>query len=245
VAAGDELDVLPPGGSFVLDEADHDVIGFAAGSGITPVLSIVRSVLATSDRHVRLLYANRDRDSTIFRHTIDALVAAHPDRLVVEHHLDDERGFVDGGTVTSFIGEWRNGEVFICGPTPFMNVVEATLTWNGIKRERVHVERFTPAQPEEPAGDPDDIEVVVTMGGKTVTAAHRQNATILQAARSAGLRAPSSCETGSCATCMARVVEGQAQMRNNEALTADEVADGWVLTCQAVPLTPVVKVVYE
>jgi ferredoxin len=94
-------------------------------------------------------------------------------------------------------------------------------------------------------GSADGGTVIIRVGGKTVRAAHRPNSTLLQTARFAGLRVPSSCEAGSCATCMARVVRGSAVMRNNEALAADEVADGWVLTCQAVPVTPVVEVVYE
>lgn len=89
------------------------------------------------------------------------------------------------------------------------------------------------------------VEVTIRLGGRTVTTAHRPGMTLLATARTAGLRPPSSCETGSCATCMAQIVRGSAEMRINDALTPDEVAEGWVLTCQAVPTTPVVEVVYE
>jgi ferredoxin len=117
-------------------------------------------------------------------------------------------------------------------------------------QSREHIERFTPAGEPPEAGPPeagpaDGGTVIIRLGGKTVRAVQRRGGTLLQAARSAGLRAPSSCEAGTCATCMARVVRGRAVMRNNEALTADEVAEGWVLTCQAVPATPVVEVAYE
>ena len=244
VREGDVLNVGRPGGSFILQPSGSDVIAFAAGSGITPVLSILKSALAGTNRSVRVLYANRSRDSTIFRAEIDDLAAARPDRLAVEHHFDDERGFIDGGTVSRFVGPRLGSEFYICGPAPFMDLVDATLMWNGVRRSQVHMERFEPV-PAPTTGPLDDIEVVLTMGGRTVRTAHRSRSTLLQTARLAGLRAPSSCETGQCATCMARVVEGRAEMRHNGVLTDDEVAEGWVLTCQAQPVTPVVKVVYE
>ena len=244
VAPGDLLDVNPPLGAFVLDDGDRDVIAFAAGSGITPVFSILVEGLATSGRRFRLLFANRDRASTIFADALDRLASQHPDRFELVHHFDTERGFVDGASVTEFVGHYRDADVYLCGPTPFMDVVQATLTWNGVPPHRLHVERFTP--PEEAAlGETDEIEVEITFRGRTVRAPHRANATILHVARGAGLRPPTSCETGTCATCMARVVEGRVEMRRNDALTPEEVADGWVLTCQAVPVTPAVKVVYE
>ncbi|MFC5745794.1 2Fe-2S iron-sulfur cluster-binding protein [Actinomadura rugatobispora] len=244
VGEGDVLDVARPGGSFVLDRGGHDIVAFAAGSGITPVFSILKTALATTGRRVRLLYANRAREAAIFGDELDALAGRHPDRLAVEHHEDLARGFVDRGTVARHAAGAGDAAFYICGPDGFMDVAEAGLRDLGVGQDRIRIERFTPA--EQPATGPaDGIEVTVKLGGKTATVAHRHNATLLQTARSAGLRAPSSCEAGTCATCMARVVQGRAVMRNNEALTPDEVDEGWVLTCQAVPASPVVEVVYE
>jgi ferredoxin len=138
-----------------------------------------------------------------------------------------------------------------------MDTVEGFLHTLDVPAERIHLERFTPAAPDAdeqhapPGRDaaPDlaatPVEVTIHLAGRTATVAHRAGTTILQAARSTGLRAPSSCESGSCATCMARVTEGRAEMRTNDALTDAEVADGWILTCQAEPVTPSVTVVYE
>ncbi|ABW12774.1 Oxidoreductase FAD-binding domain protein [Parafrankia sp. EAN1pec] len=273
VDAGDVLEVGPPGGSFVLDRGGHDIVAFAAGSGITPILSIIRTALATSDRRVRVLYANRDRTAAIFGDELDALASQYPGRLAVEHHEDLVRGFVDRGDVARVVDAGGGGNAggggaggggaggggasgggaghvggaayYVCGPEGFLDVVEAGLVDLGADRARVHVERFTPVAEPLPAGPPDDITVTIRLGGRTVTASHRHGSTLLQTARFAGLRAPSSCETGSCATCMARLAQGRAEMRVNDALTPDEVAEGWVLTCQAVPVTPVVEVVYE
>ena len=249
VAAGSVLDVSPPAGAFILGDSAREVVAFAAGSGITPVFSLVKSALAATPRTVRLLYANRDRASTIFADALDTLVERHPDRLVVEHHFDVDRGFVDGETVGGFLGGMLDADAYVCDPAPFMDVVEAALAGRGFPGDRVHIERFTPgeADPAAVAADApvDEIEVTATLGTKTVTVAHREGMTLLQAARYGGLRAPSSCESGTCATCMARLVEGQVVMRNNEALTPEEVEEGWVLTCQSVPVTPRVRVVYE
>ena len=242
VAAGTVLEVSPPAGSFVLEGGDGDVAAFAAGSGITPVFSILKSALAGRVSRCSLLYANRDRGASIFADALDELAARHTGRFELVHHLDVERGFVDCGTVAGRVGP--DQVVFVCGPAPFMATVEAAAVARGVPAGRIHVERFTPVG-DAPAGAVDDITVVITLGRRTETVQHRANTTILQAARSVGLRAPSSCEAGTCATCMARLVEGGARMRNNEALSPDEIADGWILTCQAVPVTPVVKVVYE
>ncbi len=244
VDAGTVLEINPPGGAFVVDDGDDEIVAFAAGSGVTPIFSIIKSALGQGKRRVRLLYANRDRGSTIFADDLDQLASAHPDRFCLVHHLDVDAGLVDSAIVRSFIGGAPRSDVFICGPAPFMEIVESTLADNGVPPARVHVERFTPVD-DEREGDADDIELIITVGRQTATVAHRANTTLLHAARSVGLRAPSSCETGNCATCMARVVEGAAEMRVNDALTPDEVAAGWVLTCQAIPVTPVVKVVYE
>src|SRR2546423_1907360 len=130
-----------------------------------------------------------------------------------------------------------------------MDCVQEALAGAGIDAARIRTERFTPVPDGPVAAESADavrpVCVSIKLGRQTVTGAHRPGSTILQTARALGLRAPSSCAAGSCATCMARVVEGSAEMRNNEALTPEEIAEGWVLTCQAVPTSPSVRVVYE
>jgi ferredoxin-NADP reductase len=244
VEEGDVLEVSAPGGSFVLGRGEQDIVAFAAGSGITPVFSILKTALAATGRRARLLYANRDRAAAIFGADLDALTARYPGRLAVEHHEDAARGFISRDEVTCVAADARDADYYVCGPVGFMATVQAGLRDLRVDQARVHIERFSPAA-EPMAGPADGGTVVIRLGGKTVSATHRRGSTLLQAARSAGLQAPSSCEAGTCATCMARVVQGRVVMRNNEALTADEIAEGWVLTCQAVPLTPVVEVTYE
>jgi 3-ketosteroid 9alpha-monooxygenase subunit B len=262
LAPGDVVDVTCPSGVFVLDPGEGDIVAFSAGSGITPVFSLLKSALATTARRVRLLYANRDRDAVIFRAELETLAARYEGRLEVVHHLDVERGYVERDALRSFVGAADGAEFYLCGPTPFMDIVDHALRDVGVEPGQLHVERFTPASVPTAtdatdtavASDRSDGEhtatsattrVTIELGGRTETTDHRPGTTILQTARQVAMRPPSSCESGSCATCMAQVVEGAATMHVNNALTDDEVADGWVLTCQAVPTTASIRVVYE
>jgi 3-ketosteroid 9alpha-monooxygenase subunit B len=251
VAAGDLIEVARPAGFFQL-RGDGDVVAFSAGSGITPVLSLIKSATVITTRPVRLLYANRDHDAIIFRGEIEALRQQHGERLAVAHHLDADSGFVTAEEIRSFAGSSPTAQYYICGPGPFMDVVEETLLAGGVDPLRIHIERFTPvdllAEPE-PDGGVDEAatatRVTITLHGRTESTDHHAGTTILQTARQMGMAPPFSCESGSCATCMAMVREGTVTMHVNNALTEDEIAEGWVLTCQSVPTSPTIDVVYE
>jgi 3-ketosteroid 9alpha-monooxygenase subunit B len=254
LAAGDTLEATRPAGFFRLEAGDGDIVAFSAGSGITPVLSLVKTALATTSRRVRLFYANRDEAAVIFRSELDALAAQHGERFSVFHHLDAAQGLVRPDDVGAFARVTSDTEFYICGPAPFMDIVEQALLSGGSEPQRIHIERFTPpewlAEPEPaPAtagaiGTTGATQVTIDLDGRTATADYRPGTTILQTARQMGMAPPFSCESGSCATCMARLVDGTATMYVNNALTDDEVAQGWVLTCQAVPTSPSVHAVY-
>jgi 3-ketosteroid 9alpha-monooxygenase subunit B len=256
VGAGDVLALTRPAGVFTLRARTTPIVAFAGGSGITPVISVIKSALATTDRSVRLLYANRDADSVIFRAELDALADAHPDRMQAEHHLDTEHGFVHSNGVADFVGDALDADFYICGPGPFMDVVEDALAQAAVSSEQVFIERFAfaatarldepPATPASAVGGEVGTEtVVIVLDGRRHEVHYQPGETFLETARRAGLRAPFSCESGSCATCMARLEVGEATMRVNNALTPDEVAEGWVLTCQGFPASTSATVVYE
>jgi ferredoxin len=201
-----------------------------------------------------VLYANRDERSVIFRAELDALAEQHGERLEVAHHLDTESGFVHAGAVRAFTGPDLDADFYICGPAPFMDVVEDALAELGVPDDHVFVERFAFAAaaraPEPSAPTTADASrgtetVVVVLGGKEHEVRYHDGETFLETARRAGLRPPFSCEAGSCATCMAFLRDGEARMRVNNALTPEEVEEGWVLTCQGLPLSPTATVVYE
>jgi ferredoxin-NADP reductase len=251
---GDTVEATRPAGVFRLGPGHGDVVAFSAGSGITPVLSLVKTALATTTRRVRLLYANQHRDAVIFGAELDALGRQYGDRLSVSHHLDIDRGLVRPETIGDFADGADDSEFYICGPGPFMDIVEQSLHSRGVAAARIHIERFTPAawiQEVEPSPSPTTArgeaatQVTVELDGRTSTADYRPGTTILQTARQMGLAPPFSCESGSCATCMARLVGGTVAMHVNNALSDDEVAQGWILTCQAVPTSSSVHAVYS
>jgi 3-ketosteroid 9alpha-monooxygenase subunit B len=255
LSAGDLVEVTLPAGVFTLGSSDGPIVAFAGGSGITPVYSLIKTAMATTSRPVKLLYANRDRDATIFRDELDALAEKYGDRLELLHHWDADSGFANAEIIGTHTGHatsapLADADYYICGPAPFMDLVEATLHGHDVAADRIHIERFTPVAPVEPpeiaaeeaAAGPS--QVTIELDGKTETAAHRAGTTILQTARSMGLIPPYSCEAGDCATCMAKMVEGTADMFANNALMDDEVEDGWILTCQAVPTSPTIHVIY-
>jgi ferredoxin-NADP reductase len=255
LSPGDTIDASLPAGVFRLPDANRDVMGFAAGSGVTPVFSILKQALVTTDRTVRLLYANQDAESVIFAAELDRLAAEYGERLALEHHLDCDRGFVDAASVAPYLEAAKTSDCYICGPAPFMDLVEAALLDGGVPPGQIHIERFTVVELAPPPGAAAPppaggtaaaakTEVTIEIDGQKKTSTHHPGTTILQTARSMGLKPPSSCEAGNCATCMAKLVDGEVKMHVNDALFDDEVADGWILTCQSVPTTPMVHVVY-
>jgi 3-ketosteroid 9alpha-monooxygenase subunit B len=255
VSVGDVLPVTRPAGVFCPRDSRRPVVAFCGGSGVTPVMSIVKSVLTTTDRSVRILYANRDRDSVIFEDGLGALAAAHPGRFELHHHYDSDGGYLLSADVAGFAAGSLDADFYICGPGPFMDLVEATLLDLGVEPDRILIERFVvpgdasppaDAEPEVGAGESDVTEtVVLILNGKKSSVTYRPGDTILETARRGGLQPPFSCEAGNCATCMAILHEGSATMRANNALTPEEVEEGWVLTCQALPHGPTVTVEYE
>lgn len=234
VQEGTTLKVSTPAGLFVLS-GDGPITLFAGGSGITPVFSLLRHALATTDRDLRLVYANRDADSVIFR---DALAAIDDPRVEVVHHLDSDGGFLTAEQVREQLDGREAGDVYVCGPTPFMDLVERVLVDAGVPRDRWHMERFvSPVDPDRreavsTTSDHASFELVVD--GKPRTIAYDPSKTLLEAALDAGVDAPHSCEEGFCGACLAFLESGDVHMASQEALGGD--ADGRVLMCQARPV---------
>jgi 3-ketosteroid 9alpha-monooxygenase subunit B len=241
--AGDVLSVLKPEGRFVLDAGDAPLVLFGGGSGITPVVSIVKTALATTKRGVTLLYANRDARSVIFADELARLERAHPGRLRVLHRLDDTHGMLDEGAVRALASEQRDAAFYLCGPGPFMSLVERSLAAAGVPEERVRVERFvfTPhshdAAPPAPDGAETPEFVDVTLRGERHHVPYVAGKTLLQTARDAGLDAPYSCEEGFCGCCASDLLEGRVVMAADDALSNEEKKRGMILACQSRPVT--------
>jgi 3-ketosteroid 9alpha-monooxygenase subunit B len=248
---GDRLEVKGPEGRFVLDANTGPLLLFAGGSGITPIVSLVKTALATTARKVTLLYANRTLSSIIFRAELDRLQQAHAGRLRVVYRLDDVEGVVDGAAVQRVVGGQRDASVYVCGPAPFMAFVERTAVVAGASPDRLRIERFTLAQPGAAAsaapvsapaaqapiaeGVPEWIDV--ELRGSRARVPYKKGQTLLQAARDGGVDAPYSCEEGFCGTCASDLLEGRVVMAADDALTDAEKKKGMILACQSRPLT--------
>jgi len=245
LAPGDAIEVMPPAGRFVLRAAETPIVAFAGGSGITPVLSIVKTALATTAREIALVYANRGAGSVIFAAALERLRAGSGGRLSVHHHLDSETGFLDATACAALVGDRTQGDVYVCGPGPYMAVVEAGLEQRGIDPARLFIERFD--LPDEPAAAVESATeaMVIRLDGRKHRVRYERGDTILDTARRAGLKPPFACQAGNCGTCMAYLDEGAATMRVNNALDGDEVREGWILTCQAIPTSREVAVDYD
>jgi 3-ketosteroid 9alpha-monooxygenase subunit B len=253
IEAGTLLTVVPPAGSFVLGEADRKIILFAGGSGITPVISIIKSALATSQRAIKLFYANRDEKSVIFKTELDELVRAHPDRFEIVYCHDDVDGFLDLDSAKRHVGSDVGSEFYLCGPGPFMAIVEEALRELHVAHDLVHVERFvSPHDPglhvEESAtevgGDYASDAITVVLDGETKEIPYKKGEKLLGAVQAAGLDAPFSCEEGYCSCCMAKLTAGEVKMDANDCLSKDLLKEGWVLTCQSRCVSGKVKIEY-
>lgn len=264
---GDVLEVMTPMGNFYSElnaaNVKHYVL-FAGGSGITPIYSILKTVLAAEPKSsISLFYANRNEDSIIFKKDINEIADKNSNRLKVYNILDNApagyndlyKGILTKEKVKALIEKHVelnfNNEFFICGPTPMMDNVREVLETLKIDKNKIHIEYFT-AQEAKPADKSANTagviesKVTIIMDGVETTINLASNGkTILDAAIDAGLDAPFACKGAVCCTCKAKVLKGNVSMDMNYALTDDEVAEGLILTCQAHPQSSDVTVDYD
>ncbi|NLP64873.1 ferredoxin--NADP reductase [Paraburkholderia sacchari] len=242
VRAGDQLNVMKPAGIFSPKSLEGDFLMFGGGSGITPLMSIVRSVLSAGNGRICLLYANRDERSIIFREELQSLARRYPSRLQVVHWLDSVQGIPAVEQLANIAQPWRRANCFICGPASFMDAAVQAMESIDADPARVHVERFV-SLPDETSeeqaasvvsDDAASLEVKVHLDGVAYTVACGSDETILDAMLRGGVDAPYSCRSGACATCMCVVASGAVRMKRNEVLDDREIEQGWTLACQAV-----------
>jgi ring-1,2-phenylacetyl-CoA epoxidase subunit PaaE len=262
---GDKIEVMTPMGNFhtVLsgNSKKHYVL-FAGGSGITPMMSILKSVLYVEKQsRVTLIYANRNEESTIFKKEIESVASSNPNFSVVYifEHPQQSLPELQTGIVTiprakallEHYGCLKADEYFICGPGPMMENVKSTLEGLNIPKEKIHIEYFTSvldAVNKAESGTEASVNAsvkVIQYGVETDFQLDTSGISILEAAIEAGVDAPFSCKGAVCCTCRAKVLEGKVKMDANFALTDQEVAEGFILTCQSHPLTDKVVVDYD
>lgn len=263
--AGDTIDALSPMGTFhtsLIPNAKNHYIGFAIGSGITPVLSILRSTLAV-EPHSRftLIYANRSARDVMFREELEDLKNTHMARLNIVHVLKNDptgidlfTGRIDATKLDAMFAKWVDVDTadgaFICGPEAAMTTIADRLKHHGMSENAIKYELFAAAQqgqlpqttrPKATA----KITATIIVDGTAQDVDVGPGETILQAALRSGLDAPYACQAGVCSTCMCKVTQGEAQMITNHALEDYEVAQGMVLSCQALPTSAKITVEYQ
>jgi ring-1,2-phenylacetyl-CoA epoxidase subunit PaaE len=267
IELGTVIEVMPPQGRFFTEinasnRKHYFLIG--GGSGITPLISIIKTVLyAEPNSRCTLIYGNRNSASIIFKKELDDLVASYPERLNVVYSIDHPEpgwngltGMLTADTIKQLItqhqGPIAEKEYFICGPAGMMEQAKQALQSLNVNSSNIHIEYFTaptggenkPVEVTAPESDFEGSKVFVKLGGKQYELLIKDKTTILHAAIKAGIDPPFSCEAGICSTCMAKVIEGSVKMDENNILTDEEVKKGFVLTCQAHPTSKIVVLEY-
>ena len=274
LAVGDTVRVLPPSGIFTPKDWSVDLLLFAGGSGITPIMSIIRSALADHHGRIVLFYANRDERSVIFASALAELAAAHPDRLQVFHWLESVQGLPTEEQLRGFASTYPSWTSFSCGPAPYMKAVSNALRALDFPRDRRHQEKFVSlggnpfgdveevlaaqasvaaaddadeADETAPAGPAGPVKVEVELDGEEHAFDDWQpGEKLLDFLESKGVKAPFSCREGECSACAIRLLSGEVRMLHNDVLDDEDLADGIRLGCQSVPATDdPVKVSYS
>lgn len=260
---GDEVEVLPPSGAFTPDlttSGRHVLV--AAGSGITPILSIAASLLRDTESQVTLVYGNRRSDTVMFADELADLKDTFPARLELVHVLSREpreselvSGRLDADKVDALLGTlvpYEGGEQWwLCGPHEMVSGVRDLLRDRGVPDERVHQELFyvdvppDPVQHEEAGVDGPSAEATIQLDGRSTSLSLPRDVPVLDSAQKVRPDLPFSCKGGVCGTCRAKITEGEVRMRRNFALEQSEVDEGFVLTCQSLPVSDTLAVDYD
>lgn len=258
----DVLEVAPPNGRFVFepnDKKERTVIAFAAGSGITPIMSIAKTILTQEPKSTFvLIYGNKTPKDAIFFNEILKLHHNYLDRFnlqLVFSQSDEENalfGRIEKSTVNFIVkNKYKDIDIdhfYLCGPEQMINTVKEVLIENNIDKKTIHFELFSTTKTED-AVDASLIDgntkITVIVDDEESTFTMSQKKSILEAALAEKIDAPYSCQGGICSSCIARITEGEATMRQNNILTENEIAEGLVLTCQAHPTSPTIVVDYD
>lgn len=267
--AGDTIQVFPPQGRFFVPvdaKAVRHYVGIAGGSGITPILSIMKTVLAQEPgSRFTLIYGNRRQASTMFKEEIEDLKNEYLTRLSLHHVFSDEvvdsplmGGIMNREKIAAFLATLVDpagiSHAFICGPFQMNDEAEAALLAAGVKAEAIHIERFGTAEMQQGKPAPHEVRsedaeaatvVLIRDGLSREFAFSKNDPSLLDAAARAGLEVPYSCKSGVCSTCRCKLIEGKVRMDKNFALEKHEVEAGFILSCQAHALTPRVVISFD
>lgn len=249
---GMRIHVLAPSGNFVPKTLDDDFLLLAAGSGITPIMSICKSALSEGSGQVVLVYANRDERSVIFGEALRELAEKYPDRLTVVHWLESLQGLPSAAALARLASPFTDRQAFICGPGPFMAAAREALAALKVPAAQVHIEVFKSLETDpfaavkiDDEGDEPPATAIVELDGQTHTVSWPRGAKLLDVLLDAGLDAPFSCREGHCGACACSLRKGKVNMEVNDVLEQQDLDDGLILACQSRPETDSVEVTYD
>lgn len=254
ITAGQSMHVLAPSGIFTPRSYDDDIILLAGGSGITPVLSILRTQLLLGTGHIVLFYANRDENSVIFADQLRRLQEANPDRLTVIHWLESLSGYATPemiGNILQPVAAKRHS--YMCGPGPFMEAARAGLRRSGADMHLIHQEVFSSIEGDpfaevtidaSAANSADAATAIVELDGETHEVSWPRETPLLDVLLAKGIQAPFSCRKGECSACACVLKSGDVEMLHNGILEPEELEDGYRLSCQLIPKSDRVEVTY-
>lgn len=260
IATGDTLEVMPPEGRFIFNpsNATKNIAAFAAGSGITPIMSIATTVLASNPNNTFVLvYGNKSYKDTMFYTDLVKLQLEYTNRFFVyftnsQTKEDDSLfGRIDTNTINYALKEKHADTAFddfyLCGPEAMINLVTDSLKENGVSNDAIHFELFTATEIKEelPQSVDGSSEVTILVDNEEFSFSMDKKTIILDAVLKENIDAPYSCQGGVCSSCIAKVTEGKAEMSNNQILTDSEIEEGLILTCQARATTSTIKVDYD
>lgn len=259
LSEGDTLEVHEPEGSFILEpENNKNYVGFAAGSGITPVLSMIKCTLEeNSTATFTLIYGNKTQNEIIFKEDLNQLKKQYSTRFNLHYVFSKENvkdclfGRIDQGYTNYYINTiYKNQSfdaAFLCGPEEMINIVSSTLQASGFEKNQISFELFTSSSETENTEliKNGETQVTVILDDEEISFSMKQTEDILSSALRNKIDAPYSCQGGVCSSCLAKVTEGNAVMKKNSILTDSEVEDGFILTCQAHPTTSKITIDYD
>ena len=247
---GMKMHTLSPSGRFVPSNLDSNFLLLAAGSGITPIISICKSALFKGNGNIVLIYANKNEKSIIFSSVLEELASKYLNRFKIIHWLENIQGLPN---LLELVKPYKDYETFICGPEPFMEASIQSLKKIGTKEKLIHIELFESLNSDPFVSLPENINfsnqikstAIVTLNGITHKVSWNSSSTLLSVLLKQGINAPFSCRKGRCGACAVFKKSGEVEMSNNEVLTAAELDKGIILGCQAKPISELVELTYD
>ncbi|WP_146154069.1 flavin reductase family protein [Nocardia brasiliensis] len=256
IVPGSTLTVLEPSGTFGPDGTNGDLLLLAAGSGITPIMSImsiIKTVLTCGTADIVLIYANRDPGSTIFAGQLEQLTREHPDRFQVQYWFETDGGVPDAAAMTALIAPFAERATYLCGPAGFMAVAMAALAGLGVPASRIHQEKYLSLadnpfeQPEPAPGSPvtDGAILEVEIDGDRHTLTWPRQTKLLDVLLEQGIDVPYVCREPICGSCVCSVRKGRTRMVVNDSLPDEDVEQGLTLACQSLPETDEIFIAFD